>query len=121
MEINPRIPGSISVSESALNLNLLELHIKSFDINQWNYVKKVINAAKPEAFATKLIIFAPKEIDKTQIMKINSLEHIHDKSDVSTKILKGDPICTVLYKGKSFSESYLGALKIIGEIKNIIS
>jgi len=120
MEINPRIPGSISVSESALNLNLLELHIKSFDINQWKYVKKVINAAKPEVFATKLIMFAPKDIDKTQIMKINSLEHVHDKSDLNTKILKDDPICTVLYKGKSFSESYFGALKIIDEIKRII-
>ena len=26
MECNPRIPGSISASESALNLNLLDLH-----------------------------------------------------------------------------------------------
>jgi len=121
MEINPRIPGSIRVSESALNLNLLDLHVKSFNNSKWNYVKKVINGAKPKVFATKLIMFAPKDIDKSQLMKINSLENVHDKSEQNTKILKGDPVCTVLYKGKAFSESYFGALKIIDEIKRIIS
>lgn len=120
MEINPRIPGSIRVSESALNLNLLDLHIKSFDDTNWKYVKEIINAAKPKLFATKLIMFAPKDIDKTHLIKINSLENVHDKSELNSKILKGDPICTVLYKGKTFSESYFGALKIIDEIKRII-
>ncbi|MFX1337071.1 MAG: ATP-grasp domain-containing protein [Promethearchaeota archaeon] len=120
MEINPRIPGSIRVSESALNLNLLDLHIKSFDKAEWKYVKEVINAAHPKVFATKLIMFAPKDIDKTHLMMINNLEHVHDKSELSSKILKGDPICTVLFKGKTFSESYYGALKIIDEIKRII-
>jgi predicted ATP-grasp superfamily ATP-dependent carboligase len=120
MEINPRIPGSIRVSESSLNINLLDLHIKSFSISNWEYVKNVVNNAKPEQFATKLIMFAPKDIDKAQLLKINSLKNIHDKSEQNVEILKGDPICTVLYKGKTFSESYFGALKIIDEIKRII-
>ncbi|MEJ2296850.1 MAG: ATP-grasp domain-containing protein, partial [Candidatus Lokiarchaeota archaeon] len=30
MEINPRIPGSLRVSESALGINLMDLHVKSF-------------------------------------------------------------------------------------------
>lgn len=121
MEINPRIPGSIRVSETALDLNLLDLHIKSFDNSKWEYVKNIINAAKPKLFATKLIMFAPKDIKKNQINKINALEDVHDKSEENTKILKGDPICTVLYKGKTFSESYFGALKIVDEINKIFS
>jgi hypothetical protein len=120
MEINPRIPGSIRVSESALKLNLLDLYVRSFDNTQWNYVKKLINTTKPRVFATKLIMFAPKDIDKSRLVKINTLENVHDKSDLGTNLLKGDPLCTVLYTGKTFSESYFGALKIIDEIKRII-
>ncbi len=119
MEINPRIPGSIRVSESSLNLNLLDLHVKSFNKSKWKYVKKTINVAKSKTFATKLIMFAPNDLEKNQLMKINSLENVHDKSEQDVKILKGDPICTVLYKGKNFSESYFGALKIIDEINRI--
>jgi len=120
MECNPRIPGSIRVSESVLHLNLLDLHIKSFIPNKWNYVKKIINAAKPKTFATKLIYFAPKNIDKNLVSDINNLQFIHDKSEPIRDILKGEPLCTILYKGKSLSESYLGALEIVNKINNII-
>lgn len=120
MEINPRIPGSISASEKSLDLNILDLHVKSFDLNQWDSVKKSIKSAKSKGFTTKLIFFAPKEIDKNLIIKINNLEYIHDKSEPNKNILKGEPLCTILYKAHSLSESYNGAQRIITEINNII-
>jgi len=65
-------------------------------------------------------MFAPKEIDITLIDRINRLECVHDKSEPVKKILKGEPLCTVLFQGQDFAESYFGALKIIAEIKRII-
>ncbi len=120
MEINPRIPGSIRASEESLNLNLLDLHIKSFDLYQWDMVKKSIKSKKPTGFTTKLIYFAPKEINKSLIIRINNLEYIHDKSESNNNILKGEPLCTILYKGYSLLESYNGAKRIVDEINKII-
>ncbi len=120
MECNPRIPGSIRASESVLNLNLLDLHIKSFESREWEKIKKLIKSVKPESFATKLIFFAPKEIDKTLLPKINNLEFIHDKPEPIKNILKGEPLCTILYEAKNYSDSFNGAKAIVNKINQII-
>ncbi len=120
MEINPRIPGSIRASEKVLDLNLLDLHVQSFDPKRWDIVKNKIRSAQATGFATKLIFFAPKEIDKELLNKINNIEFVHDKTEPIKNILKEEPLCTISFKGKNFSESYFGALKIIDKIKNII-
>ena len=120
MEVNPRIPGSIRASEMSYDLNLLDLHIKSFDLDEWYAVKKLIGSKKLSGFSTKLIVFAPKEIKKKVVSEINNLEYIHDKSEPSSDILKGEPLCTLLYKGKNLSESYSGAMDIVNKINKII-
>lgn len=120
MEINPRIPGSIRASEEILDLNLLDLHVQSFNPKKWEYIKNKIRSAKKSGFATKLILFAPKEIDKELLNQINKIEFVHDKTEAIKNILREEPICTVLFKGKTFSESYFGALKVIDNIKNVI-
>jgi len=120
MEINPRIPGSIRASEEAMNINLLDLHIKSFTDKGWEFVKKTLKDAKIKNFTTKMIFFAPKEIDKNLLNKINDLEYVHDKSEPAKNIYKTEPVCTILYKAKSFSDSYLGSLKVVDKIKKII-
>jgi len=120
MEINPRIPGSIRASECSLNLNFLDLHIRSFYPMEWQNIKKTVSSAKYEGFTTKLIMFAPKEVTTSQIDKINKLEHIHDKSKPIRPILKGEPLCTVLFNSKDFAKSYTGAIKIINKITSII-
>ena len=120
IEINPRIPGSIRASEEAMNINLLDLHIKSFTEKGWEFVKKTLKNAKIENFATKMIFFAPKEVDKNLLNKINNLEYVHDKSEPVKSIYKGEPVCTILFKAKSSSDSYLGSLKVVEKIKKII-
>jgi len=120
MEINPRIPGSIRVSEEAMNLNLLDLHVKSFNLEGWEYVKETLKESKIENFATKMIFFAPKEINKRLLNKINDLKYIHDKSEPIKNISKKEPLCTILFKAKTFSDSYFGSLKVADEIKKII-
>jgi predicted ATP-grasp superfamily ATP-dependent carboligase len=120
MEINPRIPGSIRASECALNLNLLELHLKSFDKESWKDIKKKLKLLRYINFTTKLIFFSPKDLGKNLIKKINKIENVHDKNDPDIPILKGAPICTVLFQAGTFSESYFEALKIIDKIKQII-
>lgn len=120
MEVNPRIPGSIRASEMSFDLNLLDLHIKSFDLDKWDAIKKLIRTKKLSGFSTKLILFAPNEINKTSISEINNLKYIHDKSESSTNILKGEPLCTVLFKGNTLSESYDGAFEVVYKIHKII-
>jgi len=120
MECNPRLPGSIRASESVLNLNLLDLHIKSFIPNEWEEIKNLLKSREIKTVATKLIFFAPKEIDKNIVPKINNLKFIHDKSEPNKNILKGEPLCTILYKAQNFSESYSGAKKIVNKICKII-
>ncbi len=120
MEINPRIPGSIRVSEEAMNLNLLNLHVKSFNLEGWEYVKETLKKSEIENFATKMIFFAPKEINKHLLNKINNLKYIHDKSEPIKNISKNEPLCTILFKAKTFSGSYFGSLKVADEIKKII-
>ncbi len=120
MEINPRIPGSIRASEEGMNINLLDLHIKSFTNEGWEFVKKTLKDAKIENFTAKMIFFAPKEIDKKLLNKINDLEYVHDKSEPVKNIYKSEPVCTILFQAKSFSDSYLGSLKVVDKIKKII-
>jgi len=120
MEINPRIPGSIRASEEAMNINLLDLHIKSFTDKGWEFVKKTLKDSKIENFTAKMIFFAPKEIDKKLLNKINDLEFVHDKSEPVKNIYESEPVCTILFQAKSFSDSYLGSLKVVDKIKKII-
>jgi len=121
MEINPRIPGSVRASEMALNINLLDLHVQSFDKDNWGSICRSIKNPKPTQFATKLILYAPQEISKNQLMEINKLENVHDKTHPKTSLNKFDPVCTVLFGANTFSESYFGALKIVDQIYELLS
>jgi predicted ATP-grasp superfamily ATP-dependent carboligase len=120
MECNPRIPGSIIASETALNLNLLGIHIKSFFPEKWKSIRNTMKSVHPRCFVTKFVYFSPKEVDKNLLSKINKLKFIHDKSEPIRNILKGEPLCTILYKGKSFLKSFNGAKEIVNKINKII-
>jgi uncharacterized protein len=120
MEINPRIPGSIRASESSMNLNLLDLHVQSFDPHQWDSITMKLKNVKSKSFTTKLIYFAPADVSKDMIRRINSISNIHDKSRPSSNLKRNDPVCSVLFTASSFAESYFEALKIIEKINEII-
>ena len=123
MEINPRIPGSIRASEEALHLNLLEQHIKSYSTNKWPYVKDLIGTHRKQidTHTTKLIYFAPNDIEIDLIPLINKLDYIHDQSPPGEKITKGAPVCSILYSADTFSKSYFNALKIANSINDLVS
>jgi predicted ATP-grasp superfamily ATP-dependent carboligase len=120
MEINPRIPGSLRVTEEALGINLMDLHIQSFSKEKWDSIKMVLDKTKSQMFATKLVFFAPQTIRISQIEEINKIEYVHDKPKPNQEINKGEPVCTILYTGTSFADSYFGALKIVDKIERLI-
>lgn len=120
MEVNPRIPGSIRASECSMNLNLLDLHVKSFNLNYWDSIQNKLKEVKVNNFTTKLIIFAPNEVSTKKVEIINALPHVHDKSKPNINLIKESPVCSVLFTGKTFSDSYFGGLRIIEEINRII-
>ncbi|MFX1590254.1 MAG: ATP-grasp domain-containing protein [Promethearchaeota archaeon] len=121
MEINPRIPGSIRASEVSMNINLLNLHIISFNQEKWNEIIDILNNSICKKYVTKLIYFAPKEIPIDKLKKLNNLNSIQDKNESIKNIVKGEPVCSLLFSAKTFSESFFGALKIVDEITMIIS
>ncbi len=121
MEINPRIPGSIRASEDSMNINLLDLHIKSFNQEKWNEIIEILNNHLCKKYVTKLIFFAPKEVPIDKLEKINNLKFIQDKSEPIKNVVKGEPVCSILFSAKSFSESFFGALKVADGISKIIS
>ncbi|MFX1278948.1 MAG: ATP-grasp domain-containing protein [Promethearchaeota archaeon] len=120
MEINPRIPGSIGASELSLDLNLLDLHIRSFLPNEWKNVKISIKTKKINGYSTKLIFFSPKQINPQLISKINQIQFIHDKSEPIKDLQKGEPVCTILVKAKRKLESYKKGLEIVNKINETI-
>ncbi len=120
MEVNPRVPGSIRASECSLGLNLLDLHLKSFNIDSWEVISQIIKCAMPKDYITKLVFFAPKTISKEQVRQINDLKYIHDKTTPSKEVLKQEPLCSILYSAKTFAESFFGALKIADNVHNLI-
>ncbi|MFX1496092.1 MAG: ATP-grasp domain-containing protein [Promethearchaeota archaeon] len=121
MEINPRIPGSISASENSMGLNLIDLHVKSFKKNNWNEIGKILDNATYKKYATKLIYFAPTDVDIDKIEQVNNLKYIHDKTEPLKKIMRGEPICSILFMDQSFSNSFFGALKIADNITKILT
>ena len=121
MEINPRIPGSIRASEESMNINLLDLHVKSFHQNMWNRIVKTIDNCVFNIYVTKLIFFAPKEIPVDKLKRINKLEFVRDKTNPIRSIIKGEPVCSILFSANSFSSSFFGGLKIAHRIKEIVS
>jgi predicted ATP-grasp superfamily ATP-dependent carboligase len=120
MEINPRIPGSISATESSMGINLLNLHVKAFKQLDWKEIESSLHNVKFNAYATKLIIFAPNDVQSSKIKLINDLEHVHDKTNPSNSIYKGDPVCTILFKADKFNDSFFNALKIATKINDLM-
>ncbi|MHA1670662.1 MAG: ATP-grasp domain-containing protein [Promethearchaeota archaeon] len=121
MEINPRIPGSIRASELALNVNLLDLHVRSFDDKNWKEIEDILSNSTFVQFVTKLIVFSPQKLNKSCLIQINNLRFVHDKTNPNTSVQKYDPLCTILFGAQEFSSSYFGALKIVDKIYKLIS
>ena len=59
-------------------------------------------------------------IEMEKIKRINKIKNIYDKPVPEKGIYENDPLCTILFTGKTFAESYFGALKIVDKIKDII-
>ena len=98
----------------------MDLHIQSFSKEKWDIIKTILDKSKSHIYATKLVFFAPQTLKKPQIEEINKIEYVHDKPTSDFEIFKGEPVCTILYTGNSFAESYFGALKIVDKIERLI-
>lgn len=120
MEINPRIPGSFRASEESLGINLLELYIDSFNKDNWKHIIDILYSQQPVCYATKLVYFAPKNILPKELKEINTLDNIHDKTRPDNGVSKGEPVCTILFKGNTLSESHFGAYNVVEIINKII-
>jgi predicted ATP-grasp superfamily ATP-dependent carboligase len=120
MEVNPRIPGSLSASEAALGINLMELHIQSFSKDKWKDIINTLETIEIQNYATKLVLFASQTINSGLVKKINKIEFVNDKTTPDHEVQKGEPVCTILYTGNTFADSYFGALKVVDKIERLI-
>ncbi len=121
MEINPRIPGSIRASECSLNINLLDLHVKSFETFKWKNIVNHLKSISKIEYATKLIMYASKDLNELHLEQINNLKNVHDKTLPQKGAKKGDPVCTILNVDDDHDSSYKGALKIANKINLIMN
>jgi predicted ATP-grasp superfamily ATP-dependent carboligase len=94
MEVNPRIPGSLSASEAALGINLMELHIQSFSKDKWKDIINTLETIEIQNYATKLVLFASQTINSGLVKKINKIEFVNDKTTPDHEVQKGEPVCT---------------------------
>lgn len=100
VEVNPRYTASVEVIEIATKLSLLESHVQAC-LNQH---LPSVKMREPSLIAGKLILYAKQamEVSESEIELIAKRVAeeadgvIADSPRAGTKLLPGDPICTVL-------------------------
>lgn len=95
LEINPRIQGTFECCEKALNINMLEAHIKACQ-------NEIIAIDKPKYYSYKKIIYSPQTMKYEKI----DLDNLYDTPYVSSITQKEEPLLTIIDKDKDFDKLY---------------
>jgi len=97
IEVNPRFQGTLECLEAALRVNVVKMHADAC-----LHRKLPAEIVQPTAFCTRLIVYAPERCS------IPNLAHENWLRDVplpGSFVEKGEPVCSVLARGKTGSQS----------------
>ncbi|OLS11987.1 MAG: hypothetical protein RBG13Loki_4396 [Promethearchaeota archaeon CR_4] len=109
MEVNPRIPGSLAPIEAALDRTILDvLFLSPMNLQRRNFQSKYT--------AIKHILYAPQTILPARQVALRRAIDICDIPSGERIIEKGEPICTVLTRGKNFIKTVERTLYIGHEV-----
>ena len=95
IEINPRIQGTFECVQQALNINMLEAHIKACQ-------NEIIAIDKPEYYSYKKIIYSPQTMKYEKI----DLDNLYDTPYIGSITQKEEPLLTIIDKDKDFNKLY---------------
>ncbi len=105
MEVNPRIPGSLAPIEISLDRSILDaVFLSASDLERLKFV--------PRFTGVKYILYAPQAIRPAAQTFLKGQGGICDIPAGEQVIEKGEPICTVLTRGRTSIET-LGRIKQI--------
>ncbi len=94
IEVNPRIQGTIECAELALNINMVEAHIKACQGD-------LMNIPSPERFAVKMIVHAR---ERSQVGKLD-FKGVYDLPTENVILEEGEPVVTVINSGKVLEDT----------------
>ncbi len=98
MEVNPRIPGSLAPIENSLDRPLLDVIFRPpSEVGRLKFM--------PKYSAVKYILYAPQAIPAFAQKSLRDQCYICDIPTGEQSIEKGEPICTVLTRGRTFIET----------------
>jgi predicted ATP-grasp superfamily ATP-dependent carboligase len=109
MEVNPRIPGSLAPIENALDRCILDAVF--LPASKLEHIK-----IHPKYTGIKYILYAPQNIPTEAQKVLRQEKDISDIPSGESIIAKGDPICTVLTRGKMTMETLGRTRQISREI-----
>ena len=95
LEINPRIQGTFECVQQALNINMLEAHIKACQ-------NEIIDIDKPKYYSYKKIIYSPETMKYEKI----DLYNLYDMPHIGSVTQKEEPLLTIIDKDKDFDKLY---------------
>ena len=95
IEINPRIQGTFECVQQALDINMLEAHIKACQ-------NEIIAIDKAKYYSYKKIIYSPQTMKHEKI----DLNNLYDTPHVGSITQKEEPLLTIIDKDKDFNKLY---------------
>ena len=95
IEINPRIQGTFECVQQALDINMLEAHIKACQ-------NEIIAIDKPKYYSYKKIIYSPQTMKYEKI----DLDNLYDTPYIGSITQKEEPLLTIIDKDKDFNKLY---------------
>ena len=95
LEINPRIQGTFECVQQALNINMLEAHIKACQ-------NEIIATDNPKYYSYKKIIYSPETMKYEKI----DLDNLYDMPHIGSITQKDEPLLTIIDKDKDFDKLY---------------
>jgi len=97
VEVNPRFQGTLECVETALGVNLVEMHVDA--CLDGKLPAEIVQHA---AFCTRLIVYAP---GKVSIPDFGHKDWLRDIPLAGSLVEEGEPVCSVVAKGRTESQS----------------
>jgi predicted ATP-grasp superfamily ATP-dependent carboligase len=113
MEINPRIQGSLECIQKATDINLVKLHLDSFQKNL--ELNEIVPKYKRWGF--KGILFNNQEILK--VRKYPKSSAIVDRTHHNVILEKDDPFCSVVFSARNLHDGYKKLFSLADKIIHV--
>jgi len=103
IEVNPRFQATFECIERALNLNIIEMHVKACLNEPLPHFTRKIGK-----YCTRLILFSKGQV---KVGNLTGLSYVRDVPFPEVIIEEGEPLCSVIAEAESRESSFKKALE----------